>query len=452
MTDKPPRAAQDPERHGLRAVWIAFFVTMVGAAAVYKAKAEEDRSAIIRWHHQVIELRSGTNIWDKYYFPNPPIFPISLYPLTYLPAVDAAMVWFGLKATLAAVCLLACMKMVVPPGVKFPWWAQGAIVLLSLRPLMGDLHHANNNIVILSLIVATLAAWRRGYDVTAGLLLALAITYKVTPALFVPYFLYKRSWKTVAATCLGMLLFLFVIPSLVLGPQFNLQCMASWYRRILGPYVEDGVISNQEQNQSMIGVLTRLLTSGGKLAAHGNGGVMFQGNVVSWAPKTVSFLLKGLSVGLLGLLAFFCRTKSDRRNDPRLFGEFALVVLTMLFASERTWKHHYVTVVLPYAYLVARVAILPGSRTRKWTIAIGLILSAFLMALTSNDFGTIFGKNGHKIAQFYGLFFLAGVVLYVLTAWSVVTERSRPIPSGGGVPSPHLGMNKQASRTDLVEG
>ena len=32
----------------------------------------------------------------------------------------------------------------------------------------------------------------------AGLILALSISYKVTPALFIPYFVYKRSWRTVA--------------------------------------------------------------------------------------------------------------------------------------------------------------------------------------------------------------------------------------------------------------
>ena len=53
-----------------------------------------------------------------------------------------------------------------------------------------------------------------------------------------------------------------------------------------------------------------------------------------------------------GLLAFLCRTKTTDRRDPRLLGEVALVVLTMLFLSERSWKHHYVTVLLPYSYLV----------------------------------------------------------------------------------------------------
>ena len=66
----------------------------------------------------------------------------------------------------------------------------------------------------------------------------------------------------------------------------------------------------------------------------------------------VTYLFKALALGMVGLLAFLCRTKTSDRRDPRLLGEVALIVLTMLFLSERSWKHHYVTVLLPYSYLV----------------------------------------------------------------------------------------------------
>ena len=94
----------------------------------------------------------------------------------------------------------------------------------------------------------------------AGLVLALAISYKVTPALFVPYFVYKRSWRTVGATFLGMGVFLLIVPSLIIGPQFNGECLAMWWHRMISPFLTKGVVSPQEINQSMVGVLTRLLT------------------------------------------------------------------------------------------------------------------------------------------------------------------------------------------------
>ena len=99
-----------------------------------------------------------------------------------------------------------------------------------------------------------------GSDLLAGLILGLAISYKVTPGLFLAYFLYKREWKTVAATLLGVFVFLFVVPSMVIGPEFNYECLTTWWHRMLSPFIVNGDASDQEINQSMIGVLTRLFT------------------------------------------------------------------------------------------------------------------------------------------------------------------------------------------------
>src|SRR5260370_5767743 len=127
--------------------------------------------------------------------------------------VQGAMVWFGIKSVLAGLSVLLCLRMVRLGDRPVPSWVQGMIVLLSLRPIMSDLHHGNNNIMILFLIAAMLAAWRKGYDVLAGLILAYAIAFKVTPGLFLLYFAYKRSWRTVGSTALGMALFILNVPS-----------------------------------------------------------------------------------------------------------------------------------------------------------------------------------------------------------------------------------------------
>ena len=130
----------------------------------------------------------------------------------------------------------------------------------------------------------------------------------------------------------------------------------------------------------------------------------------------VGYLIKGVVVGLLGLLAFLCRTKTTDRRDPRLLGEFALVVLTMLFVSERSWKHHYVTVLLPLHYLVSEFfspRVGPRGRARD---RLAWALSFSLMASTSPEIGGLFvDGQGHEIAQGYG---------------SVHVGRRRPVRDG----------------------
>lgn len=417
----PLGAGQDFDRHFRRAVWIIALITVIAAGMIYADKAADERSAFIRWRPQVLQFWRGVNIYDKMMFPNPPIMPITLYPLMTLPPLHGALTWYALKVVLAAVSACFCFRMVRPDDRVLPSWVQGLTLLLSFRPILGDLHHGNNNLIILFLILSCLMAWRKGYDVLAGLALALAISYKVTPALFVPYFLYKRSYRTVGATLLGLGVFLLVVPSLVIGPAFNGVCLATWWRRMLSPFIEKGVVSQQEINQSMVGVLTRLLTD----APQGTGryDLHLDVNLASWPPRFVGLLVKGLSVGMVGLLAFFCRTKTDRRDDHRLLGEFALVVLTMLFVSERSWKHHYVTLLLPYTYLMYRVGVAPLAARSRAILAAALFASAVMMATTSSELGGLFARHqGHKIAQGYGMFLWAGVTLYAATAWRVWAE------------------------------
>lgn len=459
MLPAPTRLSIDPGRAFRRSVWITWAIIMIVAAVLYAGKAADDRSAFVRWRHQVLELFEGVNIYDRMLFPNPPIMPITLYPLMVLPSVVGAVGWFALKVGMTVVSTLLCFRMVKVDEKPIPPWVQGTILLLSLRPILSDLHHGNNNLFILFLVVTTLYSWRSGYDVLAGLILGFAISYKVTPALFVPYFVYKRSWRTVGATFLGLGLFLVIVPSLVLGPQFNIVCLTSWWNRIIGPYVQDNDAGVSDINQSMVGVITRLLTDAPR--ADGRYAPTPGLNLVSWDPDFVVTLLKGVSLGLVGMIGLLCRTKADQRKDPRLIGEFALVVLTMLFVSERSWKHHYVTLLLPFTYITYRLA-LPRLLPRDRGIVAGsLVLAMLFMATTSSELGGWFvGGQGHKIAQAYGMFFWAGVVLYLATAWRLLAERTQPpwdqaVGSGETPPNPlssgpHISRSSQRTALGQV--
>jgi len=79
------------------------------------------------------------------------------------------------------------------------------------------------------------------------------------------------------------------------------------------------------------------------------------------------------------------------------------------------------------------------------------------MATTSSEFGGLFfKKQGHKIAQFYGMFFWAGVVLFVATAWRVWVERGVPpnkVSSGESsrqIPAPHAKLATAGERARIT--
>ncbi len=441
--DAGPEAQSRRDRQSNWTFWCLWCLIILISAAFYYEKAADQRSAFVRWRPQVLQFWAGVNIYDKMIFPNPPIMPITLYPLMTLPTVTGAMCWFAIKVILTTAALVMVFQIVRPPGQSYPPVLRSLVLLLSLRPILGDLHHGNNNLLILFLVVAMYYAWRKGYDVGSGLLLALATSYKVTPALFFLYFAYKRSWRTVGWGLLGMGIFLLIVPSAVIGPQFNGECLGMWWHRMVTPFVVKGAASPQEMNQSIPGVLMRLLT----VLTPGNGryDTHLDLHLTSLPAWMVNYVIKGVALALLGMLAFLCRTKTKDRSDPRLLGEVALVVLTMLFVSERSWKHHYVTVLLPYSYLVSEYfSSRIGPRSRMLLVG-SWAVSFALMAATSTEIGGIFAEGqGHEIAQGYGFFLWAGVVLYAMVAWRVWARRSEqpgsaaPPYSGSAIPRSHL--------------
>ena len=207
----------------------------------------------------------------------------------------------------------------------------------------------------------------------------------------------------------------------------------------------------------MVGVLTRLLTESRELAPHGNGGTQFDLNLLDLDHEKVARFVKGLAICVVLLGAFVCRTRYTDRGDPRLLGEFSLVVLTMLFVSERSWKHHYVTLILPLTYLCYRIATpLLDLKTRKQLMGV-VALFAILMATTSSEFGGFFaGGQGHEYALYFGMYFWSGVVLYIATAWRVWTERktspySNPPESdqSSSVSKPHFAKSAQHSELTI---
>src|SRR5262249_22601409 len=148
------------------------------------------------------------NIYDVYVYPNPPIMALLLKPLTDIePPFAGALLWYYLKVGMALASLYWVFRLVEGNGPAFPPWAKALVVLLSLRPIMGDLIHGNVNLFILFLVVAGLYAFHRGRQASGGLLIALAIACKVTPALFVPYLVWKRAWRALAGCGVGLFLF-----------------------------------------------------------------------------------------------------------------------------------------------------------------------------------------------------------------------------------------------------
>jgi hypothetical protein len=444
---EPNPTPPNPWKSAQRWFVIGLIVLFIALSVQYTHKVLDptgQRSAIMRWHEALLGLDHGDNIYDHYVYPNPPIMALLLKPLAYIePAYVGALIWYYLKVGMTLASLFWLFRLVQGHGLAFPPWAKALVVLLSLRPIMGDLSHGNVNLFILFLVMGGLYAFHKGRPAGGGLLLALAIACKVTPALFVPYLVWKRAWRALAGCAVGLVLFFWVVPSCFLGWEKNQELLTSWTRQMIVPFLLHGEVTSSHENQSLPGVAQRLLTHSPSFVdydpepPHAPQPLRYD-NLFDLPSAAAGWLVKVAELLFVGLVVWRCRRPLVARAGWRLAAEFAVVVLGMLLFSERTWKHHCVTLMLPFAVLCYYLA---TCRPRGWLRAylIGtLVAVALLMASTSS----ISSERGNvaqlalsweavsKTAQVYGVY----VWSYVLLLAALVAVLGRPDEAEAGAP------------------
>jgi len=392
--------------------------------------AHPNRSAILRWG-EALQHVTDEDIYQRYAYPNSPIMALILRPLAHLSPLACSLSWYYLKLAMTVCAVYWVFRLVEEPGHPFPPWAKALTVLLSLRPILGDLSHGNVNLFILFLVATALVAFHRGRDLAAGLTLALAIACKITPALFVPYFLWKRAWKTLAGCLAGLALFLVFVPGWFLGNETNLRLLNSWTGQMITPFVLKGTVTSDHPNQSLPGLIFRLGTHSPSFLDE-KGEPFRYDNLVTLSPRQAGWIIKGCMALFAVLIVWSCRTPvlpTTSRHGWRLAAEFSLVILGMLLFSERTWKHHCVTLLLPFAVLVYYLAVCrPGILLRAYLIG-SLAVTLLLMTSTSTTGVSEVLDEAAKMAQVYGAYVWAYLVM---VAALVVILRGSRLPLADG--------------------
>src|SRR5205807_915354 len=158
-------------------------------------------------------------------------------------------------------------------------------------------------------------------------------------------------------------LFLFVVPSWYLGIERNAADFASWWQGMIAPFVVAGEVTSDHLNQSLPGVLFRLFTDSPSVFEKAV--PQEYDYLVALDPFWIRWVVKGCMATFAGLVIWTCRTPTTPRRGWRLVAEFSIVVLGMLLFSERTWKHHCVTLLLPFSVICYYLAACrPGFKMR----------------------------------------------------------------------------------------
>jgi hypothetical protein len=336
-------------------------------------------------------------------FPNPPIVIAALAPFAHLSAPAAQLWWTLLKTAMAGAILWLGVSMVERAGVQLQPAALIVAVLAWLCPLAVDMQQGNTNLLMLLPLCAGLWAaqcqtTRR--DWLAGVLIALAVSVKVTPIIFLIYFLLRRRWSIAGGIVLGLLLWLIVAPGFIFGWAQNLLWLRQWTNIMIVPFVLQGhvVYSN---NQSLPSVLSRLLQHVAAFNSNRSRHPSVYINLLNLSPHTVAWITRIVlaGLGLAGL--FWMRRMPASFKTPQWILEIGAVSLFMLWASERTWEHHYVTEILALlaAAMVCSILSLP-LYVRWWAMA--ALVACVICANLTTDVVKLIGSDASLYARAYG--------------------------------------------------
>lgn len=268
-------------------------------------------------------------------FTYPPIAAVIFAPISMLPYWMASLLFS--VGTLA--CLYVVLRIVVKDlsdlqGRDISWLAFGAFaIMMWLGPVVETISYGQVNVFLMTLVVVDIVVGRGKW--WQGSLIGLAMAIKLTPAVFLAYFLIRRDWRALVVSIASAAVYT------GLGFLFTWSdSVTYWTDTVVDPGRIGGLA--YVSNQSINGFLTRL-------------GL---GDATSIVWFTVC--------AVIGIASLFLMARLFR------FGHSAAAMMVMAFysllASPVSWSHHWVWVA-PAIVLLVIWAERVGSRW-LWGVAI----------------------------------------------------------------------------------
>jgi glycosyl transferase family 87 len=248
-----------------------------------------------------------------------PIAAFLMAPLALAPLKISAFVFFALKTWAIAYIGLVTAR---HAGLSArPTRAIALALLLVGGYAVEEFRYGNCHVLIVALMVMAFDWDSKGRVAVPALALGLAIAVKLTPALLLAHFAWRRRvWVCVAT--LGALVLLAVLPALVVGHAQNDHLLHGFARYAMEK-VDEG------DNYAFRGVLLR----------------------TSLAPNMVSMLwVAGVAIAAIVIAAVL--PAAPTQSTTRLL-EFSIVLTATLLVSPHTQRRYFVTLFVPVLALVA---------------------------------------------------------------------------------------------------
>lgn len=349
------------------------------------------------------------------------------YCYMYLPTTGiyfAPLTWLGrneslaLRYLIAIGCLLLTVRlmhrMVFGKGEAkggLLWLGAGAAVL-TLQFILNDLDDGGPHLILLGILTCAIYAIWVGRERLGATILGFAITLKVTPALFVVLFLWKRQWRLASYTVLATV-FWIALPAIYMGPTNWWEHQSEWTQNAVLS-VLDRQAEGRQENELQKANLSLRHTMLRYLVAYPPDHRLRQVDPgyrpVLDLPSGAAMLIVGIAaLAIVGLFAWTTRQKLEGPGDPTWARDFAGTLLLALFFSPITWDQHLVWMIPAAFLIVSAAARLNGELTRT-----GYSMLALYVVLTMVLNYEVVGSARWEALKSYHHLGIAMLILYGL--------------------------------------
>ncbi len=304
---------------------------------------------------------------------------------------------------------------------------------LTLQFILNDLDDGGPHLMLLGILTGGIYSIWIGRERLGTVLIGFGIVLKITPALFVLLFLWKRQWRLASYTVLATV-FWIVLPILYMGPMSWWDHHSEWTRNAVLSVLDRQVEGRQENelqkaNLSLRHTMLRYLVA--YPPTHRLRQVDQSYKPVLDLPSPVANAIIGTAaVSLLGLFAWSSRRTFQGPGDPTWARECAGTLLLALFFSPITWDQHLVWMIPAALIVVAAAVQLSGRLSRT-----GYVMLAVYVGLTMVLNYEVVGSARWEALKSYHHLGIAMLILYGLLlssrgGWNDLD--SRPERAGSG--------------------
>jgi len=321
------------------------------------------------------------------------LFAMLISPLSFFSIKAASLIFFTINFVSLLAIFVFSKRLIAQDKISFRQSVFLYIfsLICSFRFILHSLDAGQISIIMFLLVILGLYFLEKSRDIIGAALLGLAIMFKYTPAVFLPYFIFRKKIKAVALVMI-FIMFYCIIPAAYVGINTQIDYLKNWLPFISETSLDQGSCYDYK-NQSLFSLVLRYFTADSP----------YKVSIASLSFNRGLIVAFIVSIIIYSLIIF--PGSSQNSHNPT---EYSLLFICMALFNPNAWMHNFVICIFVYMaifYYLLKV---------NFKDSLTIILLLFSFVLMSCGAESLVGNNLENILEELSSVTIGGLFLALL--------------------------------------